>query len=66
MSKNKKQEMKKEAMKTSENNWLNYQSKEEKKYYEIATKELNLMGFNSKDINELIEQGKIKRVRRGF
>lgn len=40
MSKNKKQEMKKEAMKTSEHNWLNYQSKEEKKYYEIATKEI--------------------------
>lgn len=40
MSKNKKQEMKKEAMKTSEHNWLKYQSKEEKKYYEIATKEI--------------------------
>lgn len=40
MSKNKKQEMKKEAMKISENNWLKYQTKEEKKYYEIATKEV--------------------------
>ena len=36
MSKKSKKEMKKEAMKTSENNWLKYQTEEEKKYYEMA------------------------------
>jgi len=33
---------------------------------ELTTKELNSYGFNSKDINELIEQGIIERVKRGY
>lgn len=33
---------------------------------ELTTKELNSFGFNSKDLNDLIEQGKIIRVKRGL
>ncbi len=33
---------------------------------ELTTKELKNYGFNSKDINDLIEQGTIIRVKRGF
>ena len=33
---------------------------------ELTTKELNNMGFNSKDIKELIEQGNLQRIKRGY
>ena len=33
---------------------------------ELTTKELNSLGFNSKDLNDLIEQGSIIRVKRGL
>lgn len=33
---------------------------------ELTTKELNSYGFNSKDISDLIEQGNLKRIKRGY
>ena len=33
---------------------------------ELTTKELNSYGFNSKDLADLIEQGSLERVRRGY
>ena len=33
---------------------------------ELTTKELNSYGFNSKDLSELIEQGSLERIKRGY
>ena len=33
---------------------------------ELTTKELNGYGFNSKDLTDLIEQGSLERVKRGY
>ena len=33
---------------------------------ELTTKKLNELGFNSKDIKDLIEQGILERVKRGY
>jgi len=33
---------------------------------ELTTKKLNELGFNSKSINELIEKGYLKRIKRGY
>ena len=33
---------------------------------ELTTKELNSYGFNSKDLSDLIEQGSLERIKRGY
>ena len=33
---------------------------------ELTTKELNSYGFNSKDLADLIKQGRLERVKRGY